>query len=116
MIRRPPRSTLFPYTTLFRSDADIGVVIAIAHRLEHLFDGLGAERVQHLGAVDRDRRDPVALVVEDDLISHDATPGRAMPAQTMRRKLPPAQEYAGSYCRKIADLCRCRRSQPWIES
>src|SRR2546422_6760581 len=25
MIRRPPRSTLFPYTTLFRSPADISV-------------------------------------------------------------------------------------------
>src|SRR3712207_8947321 len=25
MIRRPPRSTLFPYTTLFRSDRDAGV-------------------------------------------------------------------------------------------
>src|SRR3712207_8255628 len=24
MIRRPPRSTLFPYTTLFRSDALVG--------------------------------------------------------------------------------------------
>ena len=24
MIRRPPRSTLFPYTTLFRSDVDLG--------------------------------------------------------------------------------------------
>src|SRR2546429_9936273 len=24
MIRRPPRSTLFPYTTLFRSDSDNG--------------------------------------------------------------------------------------------
>src|SRR5438874_3909835 len=24
MIRRPPRSTLFPYTTLFRSDAELG--------------------------------------------------------------------------------------------
>src|SRR3712207_9022101 len=24
MIRRPPRSTLFPYTTLFRSDGDVG--------------------------------------------------------------------------------------------
>src|SRR3989454_4079248 len=24
MIRRPPRSTLFPYTTLFRSDLDFG--------------------------------------------------------------------------------------------
>src|SRR2546429_6533965 len=26
MIRRPPRSTLFPYTTLFRSTAEIGTV------------------------------------------------------------------------------------------
>src|SRR3712207_8892441 len=28
MIRRPPRSTLFPYTTLFRSDVEPGVVEA----------------------------------------------------------------------------------------
>src|SRR6266487_4813895 len=27
MIRRPPRSTLFPYTTLFRSSADGGIVV-----------------------------------------------------------------------------------------
>src|SRR2546427_8935405 len=27
MIRRPPRSTLFPYTTLFRSDPDRGGVL-----------------------------------------------------------------------------------------
>src|SRR3712207_8381592 len=27
MIRRPPRSTLFPYTTLFRSDDDDGLVL-----------------------------------------------------------------------------------------
>src|SRR3712207_7041803 len=26
MIRRPPRSTLFPYTTLFRSMTDVGLV------------------------------------------------------------------------------------------
>src|SRR2546422_8240733 len=26
MIRRPPRSTLFPYTTLFRSDANKGTI------------------------------------------------------------------------------------------
>src|SRR3712207_8256434 len=36
MIRRPPRSTLFPYTTLFRSDADDGR--RELHRLKH--DGL----------------------------------------------------------------------------
>src|SRR3712207_7717099 len=32
MIRRPPRSTLFPYTTLFRS--------AAAPPVPHVFDGL----------------------------------------------------------------------------
>src|SRR3712207_4375753 len=31
MIRRPPRSTLFPYTTLFRSDADGRVYPTRAH-------------------------------------------------------------------------------------
>src|SRR3989454_12692507 len=46
MIRRPPRSTLFPYTTLFRSrrvlvaTVDLGhekhfVAIAVAQRLSH---------------------------------------------------------------------------------
>src|SRR2546422_7355431 len=33
MIRRPPRSTLFPYTTLFRSAA-VGEIVAI-HRRDH---------------------------------------------------------------------------------
>src|SRR3712207_3931352 len=28
MIRRPPRSTLFPYTTLFRSDGDVDLVVS----------------------------------------------------------------------------------------
>src|SRR2546422_1349197 len=31
MIRRPPRSTLFPYTTLFRSDVGVVTRIAPAH-------------------------------------------------------------------------------------
>src|SRR3712207_5885390 len=29
MIRRPPRSTLFPYTTLFRSDGDVVGYVAV---------------------------------------------------------------------------------------
>src|SRR2546426_11571445 len=33
MIRRPPRSTLFPYTTLFRSDEGDGLdAVGVAHR------------------------------------------------------------------------------------
>src|SRR2546422_8593071 len=34
MIRRPPRSTLFPYTTLFRSEPHAGA------RADHLLDGV----------------------------------------------------------------------------
>src|SRR5947207_14257164 len=32
MIRRPPRSTLFPYTTLFRSAPELGLFLACSHR------------------------------------------------------------------------------------
>src|SRR3712207_9586193 len=38
MIRRPPRSTLFPYTTLFRSHRVPGVLVVV--------DGAGVLRVQ----------------------------------------------------------------------
>src|SRR4051794_9708880 len=31
MIRRPRRSTLFPYTTLFRSDAGVEIVVGLGH-------------------------------------------------------------------------------------
>src|SRR5687767_15698064 len=44
MIRRPPRSTLFPYTTLFRSD-DLALGDAADGRVAaHLRDGIGVER------------------------------------------------------------------------
>src|SRR2546430_3286137 len=45
MIRRPPRSTLFPYTTLFRSDA--------ARPVEHLL-ALRRERAEARAAVDQE--------------------------------------------------------------
>src|SRR3712207_7431746 len=41
MIRRPPRSTLFPYTTLFRSP-------------EYVRVGIGAEVVAELGALEQE--------------------------------------------------------------
>src|SRR5437879_9568139 len=37
MIRRPPRSTLFPYTTLFRSRFALGLAIGIASVLVPLY-------------------------------------------------------------------------------
>src|SRR2546422_8417559 len=39
MIRRPPRSTLFPYTTLFRSRPQAGAPgLAVVGKVENLFD------------------------------------------------------------------------------
>src|SRR3712207_7469467 len=46
MIRRPPRSTLFPYTTLFRSE--LGAHDPVAHAVEHREPGDPG--------VDRDRK------------------------------------------------------------
>src|SRR3712207_7206569 len=52
MIRRPPRSTLFPYTTLFRSDVEIGRVGAehVYQRIMHDLNDLlaGRHRLQNL--------------------------------------------------------------------
>src|SRR3712207_7402595 len=72
MIRRPPRSTLFPYTTLFRSVRVAGVtVVAQEGRLERAANDLGDgehaddhpvqcaaghERVEVLAAGSRDQR------------------------------------------------------------
>src|SRR3712207_8637568 len=48
MIRRPPRSTLFPYTTLFRSGVDVLLVLAHDHHVH-----AGVLR-RHEGGVGRD--------------------------------------------------------------
>src|SRR2546422_11714085 len=40
MIRRPPRSTLFPYTTLFRSHRHLGC--RLAHAAEEILEALDA--------------------------------------------------------------------------
>src|SRR2546430_17661318 len=53
MIRRPPRSTLFPYTTLFRSETKPWVLEALKAGLTNAYRGLavgqaptGAEKVK----------------------------------------------------------------------
>src|SRR2546429_3629634 len=54
MIRRPPRSTLFPYTTLFRSDrrAAIGQALELAREGDTvLLAGKGHETYQVVGTV-----------------------------------------------------------------
>src|ERR1039457_4776382 len=59
MIRRPPRSTLFPYTTLFRSD------------------GVGRQHAQHVEGLDllRAGHDPRETVRRDRAEGHSLPPG-----------------------------------------
>src|SRR5256885_16588855 len=66
MIRRPPRSTLFPYTTLFRSELDPDHALRVpTHRPDLRF--AEADSLAQLGRDDhlvrsRRRRDPIELV------------------------------------------------------
>src|SRR5688572_31849997 len=73
MIRRPPRSTLFPYTTLFRSRT-------AARRTSRLrADGLAGARLEYAGArVLRPARGAVdegVVVVPDGLLTDRLTIG-----------------------------------------
>src|SRR5438132_2076861 len=50
MMRRPPRSTLFPYTTLFRSRKDWRPTQAIAHRQPRLTMSYGDRKSTRLNS------------------------------------------------------------------
>src|SRR5256885_9225580 len=59
MIRRPPRSTLFPYTTLFRSSAVLEVLVGALLRI--VFDCLFWARNVAEGGRER----PLLIVMEE---------------------------------------------------
>src|SRR2546421_2952418 len=64
MIRRPPRSTLFPYTTLFRSRDHVGQPRDVAPRqqVEQQGEHEGERHVAHLHG----QEDALRLLVEGD--------------------------------------------------
>src|SRR5256885_13230793 len=82
MIRRPPRSTLFPYTTLFRSqlrvvsDDDAGHA-AVTRGAHEAHDRLGVDRVQG----------PGRLVGEEEMAVPDHRPGDGDPLAFPARQL-----------------------------
>src|SRR3712207_9428261 len=62
MIRRPPRSTLFPYTTLFRSDPGLRRLVGAT---------LGSDNFELLDAVDGEETLAIARKVRPALILLD---------------------------------------------
>src|SRR5258705_2171790 len=67
MIRRPPRSTLFPYTTLFRSDEDRGGLSGEEGRQVDV----GADRVEQRALIEG--RLPCRAVIGASLRSEEHT-------------------------------------------
>src|SRR5260370_20284492 len=67
MIRRPPRSTLFPYTTLFRSRLEVPILNPglVAFKL--------CETLLDLGLTHSKKAYPAPLTSDDDLRSEEHT-------------------------------------------
>src|SRR5205814_5452881 len=53
---RPPRSTLFPYTTLFRSPPRPGKQQACREKAHHLLIGVAEEQAEAEHVIDQDRK------------------------------------------------------------
>src|SRR3989441_1220977 len=76
MIRRPPRSTLFPYTTLFRSREAVGAVVVLRVRVTE-FSGGGDQNV--LAGLNVNARVQPELFAGDlDFLGNSLLSGRAL--------------------------------------
>src|SRR5690349_22275293 len=64
MIRRPPRSTLFPYTTLFRSHCDAETPPAAPLRV------VQAQRFRHVRSPNYQARDPATAHLRASACTH----------------------------------------------
>src|SRR3989475_7345573 len=111
MIRRPPRSTLFPYTTLFRSLHDVGV---------RDLPGLGLKEIaRHLGVAAPDRTyvdattipelfrdDPERLMAYalDDAVETLGVAGRLAPPVFAQAQLVPFDYQATALRRAAAQI------------
>src|SRR2546422_9070858 len=113
MIRRPPRSTLFPYTTLFRSAETDGVreIVQIrrrrrsgaqgdpVHILEHI-SRVGEQRAPKAGAPKRQPNREAQLLVEDQHgLTADGKAGRGIARASLieskpAKRVSPAAEEA----------------------
>src|SRR5690606_41766913 len=107
ILRRPPRSTLFPYTTLFRSDHAAGDV----EEGDHLVAVLGhCERVDLTGRfedVGAGFGDPVVLEVFPAALDDVAVDPRGVEAPREAARLAHAQA--------VAPLALHRVEQQWAE-
>src|SRR2546430_7127411 len=98
MIRRPPRSTLFPYTTLFRS-LRVFRIVAADPRAFRCFIDRGTERLAHFGRHHFGKS--LFFAVQDRSEEHTSE----------------LQSQSNIVCRLLlAKIKRCRYSATWSSS
>src|SRR2546430_16963939 len=70
MIRRPPRSTLFPYTTLFRSEGLVDLPLTLLDALGDVHFALPIEKLDgaHLAQVHRSEEHTSELQSQSNLV------------------------------------------------
>src|SRR3954470_25085581 len=73
MIRRPPRSTLFPYTTLFRSKADFSSLGSCSSAISRAGSSRRSRSEEHTSEL-QSRRDLVCRLLLDKNISQHPAP------------------------------------------
>src|SRR5438874_7131507 len=89
MIRRPPRSTLFPYTTLFRSDSDRGFSTQGNSTPRAARNGSSFRSEEHTSEL-QSRRDLVCrLLLEKKKNRHQHPAGAPIPVRIHQRARPP---------------------------
>src|SRR2546429_8212753 len=101
MIRRPPRSTLFPYTTLFRSDVD-----AIA---DGIAGGIGKGIGRGKGSAGDDDPCELKVVVLQALIENDPQRGIAVSTDWLKAgstQTPRSEEHTSELQSRLHLVCR----------
>src|SRR5258708_10593921 len=89
MIRRPPRSTLFPYTTLFRSlNHPEAIALISAEVLEGIRDGRSVAELMSLGAKVLGRKDRKSTRLNS---SHQIISYAVFCLKKKKKKVPRAQ-------------------------
>src|SRR3989449_5881760 len=101
MIRRPPRSTLFPYTTLFRSEGhDRGRCRALRAELRHVAGPRVAEDVGHgQGLARRDDR-------PDEPLAHTERAPPLARCPRARRRAQRSEEHTSELQSRLHLVCR----------
>src|SRR5258707_1799186 len=93
MIRRPPRSTLFPYTTLFRSPADLA---ALHHRA--VLGSIGAPGVDGGAQLDHDGFQVFGVNGRDPFLARQGT--AALDRKSTRLNSSHANTSYAAFCLK----------------